>query len=86
MGTLDVFGPPEQVAGLQVPEFQRVDNVEVSLLNDGQRLPAILFREILQFAMQNKAWWIVPTVLILLVLGVLIFSGQAVAPFIYTLF
>jgi hypothetical protein len=45
-----------------------------------------LFREIFQFAMQNKAWWIVPTVLILLVLGVLIFSGQAVAPFIYTLF
>ena len=36
--------------------------------------------------MQNKAWWIVPTVLILLMLGVLIFSGQAVAPFIYPLF
>ena len=45
-----------------------------------------LLQEIFQFAMQNKAWWIVPTVLILLVLGVLIFSGQAVAPFIYTLF
>ena len=45
-----------------------------------------LFREIFQFAMQNKAWWIVPTVIILLLLGVLIFSGQAVAPFIYTLF
>jgi hypothetical protein len=45
-----------------------------------------LLREIFQFAMQNKAWWIVPTVLILLVLGILIFSGQAVAPFIYTLF
>jgi hypothetical protein len=45
-----------------------------------------LFREIFQFARQNKAWWIVPTVVILLLLGVLIFSGQAVAPFIYTLF
>ena len=45
-----------------------------------------LFGEILQFAKQNKAWWIVPTVVILLLLGVLIFSGQAVAPFIYTLF
>jgi len=43
-------------------------------------------REILDFARQNKAWWIVPTVLVLLVLGVLIFSGQAAAPFIYTLF
>ena len=45
-----------------------------------------LFRELWSFAMQNKAWWIIPTVLILLVLGVLIFTGQAVAPFIYTLF
>lgn len=45
-----------------------------------------LVGEIFQFAMQNKAWWIVPTVFILLLLGVLIFSGQAVAPFIYTLF
>jgi len=45
-----------------------------------------LLREIWRFAKQNKAWWIVPTVLILMVLTVLVFSGQAVAPFIYTLF
>ena len=34
-----------------------------------------LFREIFQFAMQNKAWWIVPTVLILLLLGRAHFLG-----------
>ena len=45
-----------------------------------------LFRELWSFAMQNKAWWIIPTVVVLLLLGALIFSGQAVAPFIYTLF
>lgn len=45
-----------------------------------------LFRELWRFAMQNKAWWIIPTVVVLLILGALIFSGQAVAPFIYTLF
>ena len=61
------------------------------MIKDGEPLSKLsnigrLFREIFQFAMQNKAWWIVPTVLILLLLGVLIFSGQAVAPFIYTLF
>ena len=44
------------------------------------------FKELFDFAKQNKAWWIVPMVLILLVLGTLIFTGQAVAPFIYTLF
>ncbi|MCB1182713.1 hypothetical protein KDM41_04715 [bacterium] len=44
------------------------------------------FGELFAFARQNKAWWIVPMVIVLLVLGSLIFTGQAVAPFIYTLF
>lgn len=45
-----------------------------------------LFNELWQFARQNKAWWIIPTVLVLLVFSILIFTGQSVAPFIYTLF
>ncbi len=45
-----------------------------------------LVKEFFQFAWHNKAWWIVPVVLILLLLGFLIISGSAVAPFIYTLF
>lgn len=44
------------------------------------------FGELIAFARQNKAWWIVPMVVILLLLGTLIITGQAVAPFIYTLF
>ncbi len=44
------------------------------------------FSELFDFARQNKAWWIVPMVLILLIIGSLVFTGQAVAPFIYTLF
>ena len=38
------------------------------------------------FAWHNKAWWIIPVVLVLLVLTALIISGQVVAPFIYTIF
>ena len=45
-----------------------------------------LLGEFFQFAWHNKAWWIVPIVLVLLLLTVLIVSGTAVAPFIYTLF
>jgi len=45
-----------------------------------------LLGEVWAFAWQNKAWWLIPLVVILLILGLLIFSGQAVAPFIYTLF
>jgi hypothetical protein len=45
-----------------------------------------LLNEVWAFAWQNKAWWLIPTFLVLLILGFLIVSGQAVAPFIYTLF
>jgi hypothetical protein len=45
-----------------------------------------LLNEVWAFAWQNKAWWLIPLVVILLIMGILIFSGQAVAPFIYTLF
>ena len=46
-----------------------------------------LVREIAYFLRQNKKWWLLPVLLILLPLGLLlILSGTAVAPFIYTLF
>ncbi len=42
--------------------------------------------ELGSFARHHKAWWLVPLVVVLLLLGVLIVAGQTVAPFIYTLF
>ncbi len=46
-----------------------------------------LLREVGQYAWHNKAWWIVPIVVMLLLLGALVLLGQASVPaFIYTLF
>ncbi len=45
-----------------------------------------LLKEFFVFAWENKAWWIVPIVLVLLLLAALIVVGQTAAPFIYTLF
>jgi hypothetical protein len=46
-----------------------------------------LLHEFLLFLRQNKKWWLLPLVLVLLVLGLLTFlSSSAAAPFIYTLF
>jgi Family of unknown function (DUF5989) len=45
-----------------------------------------LLNEFGKFAWHNKAWWIVPVVLVLLLLGFFIATSTAVAPFIYTLF
>jgi uncharacterized membrane protein len=44
--------------------------------------------ELLRFFMQNKRWWLVPMITILLVLGVIILVAEssAIAPFIYALF
>ena len=45
-----------------------------------------LLKEFGEFAWHNKAWWMVPVVLVLLLLSVLIFAGSSAAPFSYTLF
>ena len=46
-----------------------------------------LLGEFWVFLRQSKKWWMLPILLVLLVFGVLILlSGTAVAPFIYTLF
>jgi hypothetical protein len=46
----------------------------------------VLLREFGEFAWHNKAWWIIPIVLVLLLVAVLIVAGQSTAPFIYQLF
>ncbi|MBK7048502.1 MAG: hypothetical protein IPO18_03970 [bacterium] len=45
-----------------------------------------LLAEIGRYAAQHKAWWLIPMVIVLLLLALLIVTGQATAPFIYTLF
>jgi hypothetical protein len=46
-----------------------------------------LVRELLDFLRNNKKWWLGPIVLAILLLGALVLlSGTAAAPFIYTLF
>ncbi len=45
-----------------------------------------LFKEFVEFASANKAWWLVPVVVILLSVAALVFVGQGATPLIYTLF
>jgi hypothetical protein len=46
-----------------------------------------LFTDFLAFLRHNKKWWLLPIVAFLLLFGVLmLLSGTAAAPFIYTLF
>jgi len=46
-----------------------------------------LLAEFVAFLRENKKWWLIPILLVLLLAGVLIVvSGSAVAPFIYPFF
>jgi hypothetical protein len=46
-----------------------------------------LVTEFVQFLKENKKWWLAPILLVLMMVGALILlSGSAAAPFIYTLF
>ena len=46
-----------------------------------------LLAEFWDFVKHNKKWWLLPILLVLLVVGALVLlSGTAAAPFIYTLF
>jgi len=47
-----------------------------------------LVRELWLFAGENKKWWLLPMLLVLVLLGVILFmtAGSAIAPFIYTIF
>ena len=47
-----------------------------------------IVRDFCRFLWQQRLWWMVPMVLVLLAFGVLILFAQSapVAPFIYTLF
>jgi NAD/NADP transhydrogenase beta subunit len=55
---------------------------------EGTREKVGILGELWAFMKVRKKWWLLPMVLVLLLFGVLIVltSGSAVAPFIYTLF
>jgi hypothetical protein len=47
-----------------------------------------LYKELFEFLIERKKWWLIPIVLILLLFGSIIIVGQgsSVAPFIYAIF
>lgn len=42
--------------------------------------------EFMTFLCENKKFWLIPIILVLLLLGLLLFASPAAAPFIYALF
>ena len=55
---------------------------------DAEPIERGFFADLMLFAWENKWWWIVPTLVILLGLGTMIYFAQEqqIAPFFYALF
>ena len=63
---------------MSVTDFEKAGQEQVS---------AGLLGEYWSFLKHSKKWWLLPILFILLLFGaLLLFSGSAAAPFIYTLF
>ncbi|MBU4305492.1 MAG: hypothetical protein KJ893_07740 [Candidatus Omnitrophica bacterium] len=48
-----------------------------------------IVRELMRFLWENKMWWMMPIIIVLVLLGVLILftaNNPAAVPFVYTLF
>ena len=60
---------------------------QTNFAQQARRQRSGLVAELVDFLRNNKKWWLTPIVLVLLIVGALIMlSGTAAAPFIYTLF
>jgi hypothetical protein len=67
---------------------KRPTSAETNDLDREARLPAPSFlREVWDSLMYSGKWWLIPVVVCIVILGMLVMlSGTAAAPFIYTLF
>ena len=45
-----------------------------------------LLRDFVGFARQNRAYWLIPLIVLLGIAGIVIVAGQSAAPLLYTLF
>jgi hypothetical protein len=63
------------------------DRQHQEFLDESGRRRSSIVAEFWGFLRESKKWWLLPILVVLLIFGALILlSGTAVAPFIYTLF
>jgi hypothetical protein len=68
-------------------EPAREDAPEQDFARQAEQAQPGIVAEFVDFLLHNKKWWLTPIVVVLLLVGLLVmFSGTAAAPFIYTLF
>ncbi len=70
----------------QPPQTSKKQRDEDDFASQAEQSEPGIVAEFCDFLLHNKKWWLTPIILVLLAMGVLIMlSGTAAAPFIYTL-
>jgi len=63
------------------------DNDQKNFEQLGEERQASIFEEFTSFILENKAWWLVPILIVFALVGaLLLLTSTGAAPFIYTLF
>ncbi len=75
---------PASASGDSPPRRETSETEEFAQLA-GTASPGLL-RELLDFARENKKWWLLPIILVLLLVAGFLFVSGAAGPFIYPLF
>jgi hypothetical protein len=82
-----ILSPVVEERAMAKPSESSEPSVVQSFELESQARHVGIVRELVDFLLCNKKWWLIPIVAVLLLLGaVLILGGTAAAPFIYTLF
>lgn len=71
----------------------KVEETVESVADEVPQAPAVkrrsLLSEFVEYLMENKKWWLIPIILMVLLLGAALFlanTASVIAPFIYPLF
>lgn len=68
------------------PTQSQNDDAENEFASEAEEEQTGLVREFMEFLSENKKWWLLPIIIVLLLFGALFLVAPSVAPFIYTLF
>ena len=71
-----------------MPSFQRKERATTSNFSFKGDIMIEVMREFWMFAKENKKFWLIPIVLVLVAIGTLLVftQGSVIAPFIYSIF
>lgn len=72
---------------MKAPSKQAKENRRSQFVEQAERPTRSFALEVLEYLLQNKKWWLIPVVIVLVLVGMLVMlAGTPAAPFLYPFF